>query len=688
MKNHLNKHKLNINKKEIFTGKIKEEELENEKWDEYDYLIKILKIKRHNRPEKAQERINKYLCDNIEYFKHLLYQIEEKTLQKITGTINYHHFPADYKIFSFGDDVDRFYTILKGSIKLLRPTTVQKLMTLKDFTEYLVNIRDNENNEIKFRRIQDYNPKVRYRLMTLDYDYNKIPLGREELFIVEEEKEINILAEGDVFGEIKLIKDEKRNETVITKEECDIVSLDRTDFAKLKSIEEQKMINKLTFFRIDYPIFKFWSNTNCLNLLKGLKTEKYEKGDFIYRQNDLPEYIYLIKEGIVESYSNHKFNMYENFIEYIHDGTNSLMNIIDDPLEWNEENISKKIETAYKDLEDLKLKIKLSKYDEEELDKCEIKQDENMDNNKKKLVKEMEKLNNDVKNYLYKANIQKYSAPQIFGYLEAVELKRRFCTLRCYSNTAIISKIPIMTFLLLIPTDKKSIFHLQSIIFEEKKVLMEQIKNNTLAKLTFINMNSLKNKIIKQYNSGKEMKGNNNEFRFTKSLKFRNEQNFGLNSYMLMTKKFSKSIENNGVQDKYKIKKSEIVNMKQKLDKNKFNENKTYFIDNFKKTMINLNTRKLEVIKKLYPKTSKNSDKNSNFSMSVRNYKSNSFQYLEKNSNNINRNQRLLFNMSTDNFTMKNYTKINFSKKGYNRNDKNIFVKNKLSLPSIIKSNS
>ena len=112
MKNHLNKHKLNINKKEIFTGKIKEEELENEKWDEYEYLIKILKIKRHNRPEKAQERINKYLCDNIEYFKHLLYQIEEKTLQKITGTINYHHFPADYKIFSFGDDVDRFYTIL------------------------------------------------------------------------------------------------------------------------------------------------------------------------------------------------------------------------------------------------------------------------------------------------------------------------------------------------------------------------------------------------------------------------------------------------------------------------------------------------------------------------------------------------------------------------------------------------
>ena len=201
-------------------------------------------------------------------------------------------------------------------------------------------------------------------------------------------------------------------------------------------------------------------------------------------------------------------------------------------------------------------------------------------------------------------------------------------------------------------------------------------------------MNSLKNKIIKQYNSGKEMKGNNNEFRFTKSLKFRNEQNFGLNSYMLMTKKFSKSIENNGVQDKYKIKKSEIVNMKQKLDKNKFNENKTYFIDNFKKTMINLNKQKLEVIKKLYPKTSKNSDKNSNFSMSVRNYKSNSFQYLEKNSNNINRNQRLLFNMSTDNFTMKNYTKINFSKKGYNRNDKNIFVKNKLSLPSIIKSNS
>ena len=32
-----------------------------------------------------------------------------------------------------------------------------------------------------------------------------------------------------------------------------------------------------------------------MNLIKGLSMEKYEKGDLIYKQNDKPEYIYLIK---------------------------------------------------------------------------------------------------------------------------------------------------------------------------------------------------------------------------------------------------------------------------------------------------------------------------------------------------------------------------------------------------------
>ena len=57
----------------------------------------------------------------------------------------------------------------------------------------------------------------------------------------------------------------------------------------------------------------------------------------------------------------------------------------------------------------------------------------------------MEYINNNMKNYSYKANIQKYIAPQMFGYLEALELKRRFCTIKCISNSAIISKIDLIT---------------------------------------------------------------------------------------------------------------------------------------------------------------------------------------------------------------------------------------------------
>ncbi len=60
-------------------------------------------------------------------------------------------------------------------------------------------------------------------------------------------------------------------------------------------------------------------------------TEKNGKGDFIYKQNNKPEYIYLLKEGVVECYNQTKFNLYEDFIEYIYDRENSLLKDLNNP---------------------------------------------------------------------------------------------------------------------------------------------------------------------------------------------------------------------------------------------------------------------------------------------------------------------------------------------------------------------
>ena len=691
----LNKPKIHIKNKDIFNYKIKEEEFENnEDFDNYDYLIKTLKINKNSRSKKDQARINTYLCNNIDYFKRFSNQIDEETLQKITGVINYKCFPSEYKIYSSGDDADKIYILLKGSISILKPIPIQKSMNLRDYVEYLANIRDEEKNEVKFKRIEEYNKKVnRLKLISIDYDYTKIPPAKEENYIVEEDKEVNILKEGQVFGEITLENNEKRAETVITKEKCDIVYLDRGEFIKLKTIEEQKINNKLGHFRNEFPIFKYWNNLKLMSLIKGLITEVYEKGDYIYKQNDKPENIYFLKEGNVEAFNHCKFNMYENFIEYIHDSTNSLVNDMDNPILWKEDKIIQKIEKTYEELEYLKYKIKKSKLEDEEeedLNKNNInpEDDDNNTDNKQNLVNRIERINNSMKNYSYKANIQNYTAPKTIGYLEVIELKRRFCSIRCTSNKATIYKIPMKDFLLLIPTEKKNIFYMQSLLFDEKRLLIEQVKNNALAKLTFIKMNSLKKKIINLYNSKKSIKGNNNQFRFTKTLKFKNEPNFSLSSNKLISKNLIKSEESNNsknnISDKAILKKFEILNLKKRLENHKLED---ILADKFKNTMIRLNKNEFEIIKKLYPKKIKKVNNNPNMGYTNRNYHNNNYKrYLETNKKYMNNSYNLLNSLSVGDLTAKNYSldvNLNYFKKRNNSNKKISFSNSKFLLPNI-----
>ena len=688
-------------KNNSINNKIEEEEIiETENIDKYEELIKLLKIPKISRTKKEYIKINKYLCNNIEFFTNLSNQIEEPVLCKITGMINYQRFPSEFKIYSYGDDVDKFYFILKGSVKILKPTPVQKSMTFRDYVEYIVNIRDIEKNEMKFKRIESYNPNVsKFKLIELDYDYTKIPPAKEEIFTVEEEKEVNILNEGDFFGKICFKKMELRNETIITNEKCDLVYFNRNEYAKLITIEEQKINNKLSFFRMDYPMFKYWNNSNCMNLLKEEKTEKYQKGDFIYKQNDKPDNIYLLKEGVVESYNQTKLDLYESFIEYIHDGENSLLKDIDDPLLWKEDKISQKIIQGYEDLENMRASLHNLKYEEDE-ENDDINNINNNDNNynneegdykKRKLVDQMEKINEGIKNYAYRANIQKYSAPQIFGLLEVFELKRRFTTMRCFSNTVIVTKIPMMNFLLSIPTNKKNIFHLQYILCEEKKYLIEQVKNNALAKLTFIKSNALKNKIIKLYNSDKNSKGMNNEFKFIKSLKFKNDSIFNLrNSLNALSKNL---IRNNSIvkTNRCSIKRSNFINIKQLSGHKDFEDNKISVIDNFKNSMIKLDKKEFENLSKLYPKSVKNIDRisNSNFNFKSNqtfNKDNNYIKYLENNTKSMSGSNKLPYSASMTNLVIKSYynkdnININFFKKrDSSNNNKNLINNAKLVL--------
>ena len=292
-------------------------------------------------------------------------------------------------------------------------------MTLRDYVEYLVHIRDIEKNMPKFERILNYNSKIdKYKLISIDFDYTKIPRSTLALNImVEEERELGKGNPGSCFGEMALIKNEPRNASIIALEKCSMISIEKNNYTKIvKDIEEQRINKELAVFKQNYPIFRYWPPSKCFRLISGFITQVYDKDDYVFKQNTIPTGVYLIKKGIFEITSYFNFNWYEKFIDYIHDSSSSLINDIDNLLIWKEDKITKKINDAFKN--------KQSPFiiNRDPIDKVIVSK-QNEDNEKRDITKDIEEEINQNKKQIFRTNIQNLEAPNIFGLIETFELK-------------------------------------------------------------------------------------------------------------------------------------------------------------------------------------------------------------------------------------------------------------------------
>ena len=140
--------KLNINKN---SDKIQNEindEIEKEKQlklqkeidkAELNTVIKLLKIKKEKRTKDDIIKIKDYLCSHVNFFKKLMEQSEEKLI-KLIHSLNYEFFKANERIMNFGEEGEKCYILLKGTVGIYKPFPITKQMTLRDYVEYLVNI--------------------------------------------------------------------------------------------------------------------------------------------------------------------------------------------------------------------------------------------------------------------------------------------------------------------------------------------------------------------------------------------------------------------------------------------------------------------------------------------------------------------------------------------------------------------
>ena len=463
-----------------------------------DKIREIIKTPHMKRTRSEVRLLQSYFCHNVEYFKKLLTDPDGKEkIPKIISVLSYESFQKDEHIIYFGEIGDKFYIILSGSVNLYKPFPKNVYMTLSEYASYLIEIRDVEKNMLKFSRVENYNTNIDNSRILDDYYRSKLKyLSKKVPIVIEEERFIVKLGPGMSFGEMALIKNETRNVNIIADEHCELMSIDKSDYRKIiKDIEEQKINSQIKSFKMDYPFFQEWPSNRCVRLLSCLNTEYYTSEDYVYKQSNIPDCIYLIKRGEFEVSANITISGYEKFVEYIHDSADSLISYMDNPDLWKEDTIQQKI-NASNEKNDFPFELKLPAItkiivshnigggnlnDEDKL--SENKNSENFDLTEGN--KEEDKIEkNDL---IMRVNIKKLQAPQIFGFIEPFELKKRFCNIRCLTREGVVQKIPFIEFLQLLPKDKKNRFFLEKNIFENKKELIQQLKNGVLVKINFNN---------------------------------------------------------------------------------------------------------------------------------------------------------------------------------------------------------
>ena len=560
-----------------------------------NHIITLLQIDKDMKTSNDIKDLKDYLTSHYDYFRNLFRQSEERFL-KLIPLLRYESFKANERIMNFGDEGDKCYILLKGTVGIYKPFPVTKSMTLRKYVD---------------ERLLNYNSKIdKNQLYLIDFDYNKIPKYSLPLDIVlEEERELAKGKDGISFGEMALIKNEPRNATIIALENCSLISIEKSDYNKIiKDLEEQRIIKELSTFKGKYPIFKFWPSGKCFPLISGLITQELMKDEYVYKQNEFPDYIYLMKEGIFEISCYYNFDTYERFIEYIHDTTYSLIPYIDNIIEWKEDKISKRVDLAFQknlspfivdlDLED---KVTLSH-----------KEQQISNSNREDIAKNLEGELNKNKKLVFITKIRNLYSPDIFGFVEALELKQRLTTVKCISQRGVVLKFPSREFLQLLPTDKRNNFILQQRIFEEKKYLIAQLKNNAMAKLNFVKINIDKNLYIKKdFFINKSGKNNSLDFKKIKLTKD-SESLAPINlfqKYQLSKNNSSIFTINSKTNNISKFTSNESFTTCEKNNNslNKFpfdlskRKTKNSIINGFKNSLIKLTKRKMNSLKNLYP---------------------------------------------------------------------------------------
>ena len=465
-----------------FERKYTKKHIQQKKNYSEDYIMSLIEKTEKSRTKNEIRILSDYLSEKYDYFKKIKESSEHQKLEKIVSVLHYEIFHKGDSIISYGEEGDKFYILLEGKINLFKPIYTQKKLTLQEYIIYLNTVKNDDKTGLKFDRIVEKNKNL-----NIDIDfYMQIPIADilyygQMKFFVEEYEKLGEFQKGFAFGEIALIKKTKRNATIVAIDDCKLVSINKSDYNKImKELELKRLEKELKLFKKQYSFFSYWNLNHLIKLFNAFSKETLYNTDYLYKQNEESDYIYIIKNGSFDLYCYLSLGWIDDYYNYIEYNKSNLVNYLIGKYPVEEEEIN----NLFYEAEEKKIEspMKFNPYKEE---------NPTISNPKRLnfLEFEQQQIQNFDKYNLFKIKIKTINDMDIIGFEDALELKNRLYFVKCVSQKAEILKVSIKDFHKLMSTldnEKNKQFFIE-MIKTRKDNYLKIIKHEVDIKLNRIN---------------------------------------------------------------------------------------------------------------------------------------------------------------------------------------------------------
>ena len=439
-------------------------------------LIAKLSKPKYNRTKHDIKTISAYLTTKYDYFINLRKNGEHSKLERLISVLNLETFQPNETIINYGETGDKFYILLQGKVALSKATYVLKTMSISEYISYMHDIIEIERNYLRYERLLLKNQDLHLDMeLLMSIPVEELPNTNNLRCFVEEEEYLGEFSEGFAFGELALLKGTKRNATVRAIEKSELVSINKKDYIKIiKDLEQARIETDIRDFKHHYPLFRNWTFNQLIRMFNCFVNETVYHNSYLYKQNEHSEYIYFVTKGRFEVYSLVSFAWVDEFFAYIiNANTNFMVTLI------NNEGMPYKESKLLELYNKAKRNVVTSPFRQCNNNTTTVNNvvfSRSHNDTFLKISNEHEALN--APHCLFKVNVRVVSGKDVIGIEDALEMKQRYCYVKCVSPSAEVKKIKLVDFIRVLNYNndincKKMLLNL---INERKSGLYRQLK--------------------------------------------------------------------------------------------------------------------------------------------------------------------------------------------------------------------